>query len=269
MVPPPPSRRADSTPAARTTTVASDAGRTAAPGPADAPVSTAPSRPPPIPRPRDPQPVEPIFEPRRASLRGERLVAWSALGALVFATFVFVERIGGLQDEVARVTVAPAVVTPKERIERTGGAAPEPVASATPDAETRERGDTVDALPPADGAAAAAAARAATRQQARPMARSIGSVRKPAPGAGQRARRAVTVLPAPVPAPVVASSAVAHAGAAPQTRWERMREEIAACPSGGLFENLICGQRVRMRYCEGWWGRASECPSGRQADYGN
>ena len=47
-----------------------------------------------------------------------------------------------------------------------------------------------------------------------------------------------------------------------------MRDEIAAC-RGNFFERVACEHGIRARYCEGWYGRAEECPSGRTADYGN
>jgi hypothetical protein len=62
---------------------------------------------------------------------------------------------------------------------------------------------------------------------------------------------------------------LARAPAAPATRWAQMSVDLKACASGGFLERVGCEHRVRARYCEGWWGRADECPSGRQADYGN
>ena len=53
-----------------------------------------------------------------------------------------------------------------------------------------------------------------------------------------------------------------------RTHWDEMHDEIAACSTRDFLDGVMCQQRVRIRYCEGWWGRASDCPS-RRDDYGN
>ncbi len=57
-------------------------------------------------------------------------------------------------------------------------------------------------------------------------------------------------------------------GSAPTPEGDRMQAldaAIARC-GGGLFEELICGQRARFKFCAGLWGRVPECPSGASID---
>jgi hypothetical protein len=49
-------------------------------------------------------------------------------------------------------------------------------------------------------------------------------------------------------------------------RWQNMRDALAECDRLGIFDGLICGQRVRIQYCEGYWGKVSQC-QGANAGY--
>ena len=57
----------------------------------------------------------------------------------------------------------------------------------------------------------------------------------------------VAALPAPLPPP------------APD-RWQTLRESIAMCDREGLIGGIICGQKARIQYCEGYWGKVPQCP---------
>ncbi|MEO8344815.1 MAG: hypothetical protein ABI607_03885 [Betaproteobacteria bacterium] len=54
-------------------------------------------------------------------------------------------------------------------------------------------------------------------------------------------------LPAPPPPPV-------------PDRWQNMHDAIAQCDREGVFSGIICGQKVRIQYCEGYWGKVDICP---------
>jgi len=43
-------------------------------------------------------------------------------------------------------------------------------------------------------------------------------------------------------------------------RWQNMREALVQCDREGVIGGLICGQRVRIQYCEGYWGKVAQCP---------
>ena len=56
--------------------------------------------------------------------------------------------------------------------------------------------------------------------------------------------------PAPIPVPPPRPA---------PDRWQNMRDALAECDAKGLFDGLICGQRVRIQYCEGYWGKVAQC----------
>ena len=201
--------------------------------------------------------VEPLLAPAtlaagtaaprpRAGLRGERLVAVCALAVLAFAAVFFVERIGGLRD---LPTPAPSVETTLE-------------APALPE---------VDTVPVAPGPTSEAVQTVRTAHAApavRRNAQRVATVRKPEGKSPRRAEPEAAPLAA---APHVVSDAPpALVDDPPFAYWERMHAEVSACAGHEYFhETVLCDQRVRLRFCDAWWGRAAECPSGRQADYGN
>jgi hypothetical protein len=42
-------------------------------------------------------------------------------------------------------------------------------------------------------------------------------------------------------------------------RWQTMRDAQAQCDRQGVIDGLICGQRVKMQYCDGYWGKVPQC----------
>lgn len=85
----------------------------------------------------------------------------------------------------------------------------------------------------------------------------------------ERKRNAIdrTTAPSP-PEPSVASApspGVSSAPTAPvvvaevtRTRWQSMDDAMAAC-RGGFFDRLLCRQKARFAFCDGYWGRVAEC----------
>jgi hypothetical protein len=57
--------------------------------------------------------------------------------------------------------------------------------------------------------------------------------------------------PAPAPAPPPPPPA--------PDRWQTMRDAQAQCDRQGVIDGLICGQRVKMQYCDGYWGKVPQC----------
>lgn len=64
--------------------------------------------------------------------------------------------------------------------------------------------------------------------------------------------------PPPVPEKVAALPALPPPPA--PDRWQTMRESIALCDREGLIGGIICGQKARIQYCEGYWGKVPQCP---------
>lgn len=51
-------------------------------------------------------------------------------------------------------------------------------------------------------------------------------------------------------------------------RWQSMQEDIARCPRENFFTGALCEQRVRLRYCDGYWGSVPHCWGGVRLDGG-
>ena len=71
-----------------------------------------------------------------------------------------------------------------------------------------------------------------------------------------------------IPVEAVAVPVAAPVAPLPRDRWQQRDDAIAQC-AGGPIDRLFCEQRARATACEGLWGQAPDCPSGRTADYGN
>jgi hypothetical protein len=72
-----------------------------------------------------------------------------------------------------------------------------------------------------------------------------------------------------VVAPVAAADLVPPAREAPAPdRWQVMADQIARCGREGFLAGVVCEQRVRLKYCEGYWGVAAQCASGIPNDHG-
>jgi len=59
-------------------------------------------------------------------------------------------------------------------------------------------------------------------------------------------------------APVIASAAVAPQVQAPD-RWELMSAALASCARENFLADVVCAERVRHQYCEGFWGQVPQC----------
>ncbi|GMU70739.1 MAG: hypothetical protein AMXMBFR42_02060 [Burkholderiales bacterium] len=205
---------------------------------------------------RDPTPL--TAAPRRTETsseeRGERLVAWSALGVLAVAAFLAVERVGDLrfpQDQAARGASDTTRTTAQPPAPTMAAAAPEsPLPNATAAGPQARSASTQGTL---------SAARVAAKPHARPKPRtSRNSPPREVP------RPAVAATEAPPRAAEVAEPAVVAVlshETAPRSRWDAMHDEIATCSTSDFLDGAICRQKVRIRYCPGWWGQTEDCPT--------
>jgi hypothetical protein len=88
------------------------------------------------------------------------------------------------------------------------------------------------------------------------------------------ARKASVPAPSPKSVPSAAPAVVAEAvpvperpqvaAAAPKApvvdRWTQMNDELSRCTREDFISRVICDQRVRFRYCNGYWGAVPQCP---------
>jgi hypothetical protein len=71
--------------------------------------------------------------------------------------------------------------------------------------------------------------------------------------------------PAPAPQPPVrtAQQATSVAAAAPvPDHWAQFAEDLHRCERESFLSRVVCDQRVRLRYCDGYWGKVAQCPGG-------
>jgi len=89
---------------------------------------------------------------------------------------------------------------------------------------------------------------------------------EPAPQPAVARFAAATEPPAPVPAP---EAVPAPRPAPPRDRWQLMADAIAQCGHERFFAAVVCEQRVRLQYCDGYWGQVAQCPNGIPNDHGD
>lgn len=51
-------------------------------------------------------------------------------------------------------------------------------------------------------------------------------------------------------------------------RWQAMNAELARCSGANFIARVLCDQRTRWRYCQGYWGQVSQCPAASRVDAG-
>jgi hypothetical protein len=99
----------------------------------------------------------------------------------------------------------------------------------------------------------------------------------PRPPAAKAVRPAAPVAPTPsppvdeavvAPAPPPVRAAPAPAPQRATDHWTQMSDELAGCKREDFIKRVVCDQRVRLRYCDGYWGKAPQCPAAVQADHG-
>jgi len=194
----------------------------------------------------------PIDEPH--GRRSVWLIALVVAALVVTATFA-----------ARRSFVAPRA-EPPVATEQSAPAAPEPVAAARP-----QPAATFTAKPGLAAPIADPAEKPSVTQEAAPPAKADAAKRS---AARSRILPAEVAPPPTEPAPVVQTLAAAPAPppAAPREAprvdpWQAMSESLARC-TGGLFDRIVCDQRVRAQYCDGQWGQVPQCPSRVPNDHG-
>lgn len=164
--------------------------------------------------------------------------------------------------------------------------AAEPPATASPETESKSGAESKPEAAPASTEPAApspaasepaagadnkpAEGAAVTEAPAAPVIIPPPETMKPAPKPAPKARPHPKPAPHPAPAapevipePRVVPAPAPAAKAAPRPdRWAQMASEMTACGRGNFFEKLVCEQKVRINYCDGYWGKVPQCPTG-------
>jgi hypothetical protein len=69
-------------------------------------------------------------------------------------------------------------------------------------------------------------------------------------------------LTAETPGTTAQGKSPAQSQTAQPDRWKQMREAMARCAGDNFFKRVACEQGVGQQYCEGYWGKVPQCPSG-------
>jgi hypothetical protein len=69
-----------------------------------------------------------------------------------------------------------------------------------------------------------------------------------------------------VAAPVTVARPAAPAEPAVPDRWELMNAALARCSSEGFLAGVVCTERARLQYCDGYWGAVPQCRGATHAD---
>jgi len=63
------------------------------------------------------------------------------------------------------------------------------------------------------------------------------------------------------PPPTLASNAIAPVPPV-RERWAGMNAALAACSQENFIAGVLCTERVRLEYCDGFWGQVPQCRAG-------
>ncbi len=207
---------------------------------------------------REQAPITPVpISARRKSLEGRRGV----FGVLVVAVVLGGAGYWGLRELSARQpSHSIAATTSGEEVRRV------PVAGAFA-AQSNE--SAAVALPPPASGPALAPDEVAAQGEAAPQ--SPATTRLPAAPVVKRtvlASRSTFATNngdppeavAPPPEPVKIAAVAPPPPRPVPDQWQNMRDALAACDREGGLGGIFCGQKVRIQYCDGYWGKVAQCP---------
>ena len=177
--------------------------------------------------------------------------------------------VGEGRERVASVTApksdasAPASSTaPAKDVTRSTPPESGPASAATPAAAPVASSDqTKSAAPSAPGAS-----------EAEPSKSPSNKAGPGSPGAATKKVQPKAPLPLSEPAPPppvtkaappakVAAAAFAPPEPARPDRWQLLHDALAQCTRENFLARVVCEQRERLKYCEGYWGQVPQCPA--------
>lgn len=216
-----------------------------------------------------PQPRRSRSAPRRRPAYGSWLptkpggwgvvVAVALFGAAVGVTAYFaVQEIG---ESNFAVTMPSAAADPGVR----ASVAPAPENAAPGSPSSSDVGDVVprastavivDAPPPASPPQKSSFRRPATENRISKSGPAPADAR-PAGEAEATGRQGEAADTGP-PASTVARAPIAQEPPMPD-RWDSMNAALASCAGENFLAGVVCTERVRLQYCEGFWGQVPQC----------
>ena len=121
---------------------------------------------------------------------------------------------------------------------------------------------TKDAMAPGTDSSKAPGSAASTKDASKDASKAA-----PAKGANPAATPGSTPAKGDASAPMVVAKGPASPTGQPD-RWQLMKEAMGRCAGETFFKRVTCEQAVGLQYCEGYWGRVPQCPSGPSKDRG-
>jgi hypothetical protein len=165
-------------------------------------------------------------------------------------------------DESSVMAAFPPDATPANpRLAQTLPPVNAPMQPSPPSVAESASGDAANAAGASEAATGTAAPVTAAPVEIKPLPA------KPAPRPARRAPEKAVKPATPLePAQPAAAEPPAVVAAAPKAqapvidRWTRMSDELSRCTREDFITRVICDQRVRFRYCPGYWGKVAQCP---------
>ncbi|MBS0325504.1 MAG: zinc ribbon domain-containing protein [Proteobacteria bacterium] len=145
-----------------------------------------------------------------------------------------------------------APLPPPSALPAGSGAGPEATAGSSTTAGTA-------AATPEPAAADRAGAAASAHPSAPARVATQAHMPRPRSTAPARSTEAVPKTPVAGAAPVP-DAAAAPPAPKPDDHWTKMNDDLARCTREDFINRVICDQRVRIRYCGGYWGKVTQCP---------
>jgi pyruvate/2-oxoglutarate dehydrogenase complex dihydrolipoamide acyltransferase (E2) component len=139
-----------------------------------------------------------------------------------------------------------------------------------PDSEAKPAASDSAKAPTGSGSDAS---KASAAQDASKMGMTASTKDSGKSGASTKAGTPSPAAPGAAAVPTEAPKAVAQgtnpaAPSPPPDRWRQMRDAMSKCSGETFFKRVACEQAVGLQYCEGYWGRVPQCPSGPPKDHG-
>ena len=210
-----------------------------------------------------PGPVEPAYnaDPKKA---GFVVAVIGIVGLLAVDGYLAYKFFGGpteMKDTLTRIEASPPSESSPAPTSAGSSAIPPGVT-----AETSKGAEQKSAPPTAGETRSPAAPAEQAKTPSPPLPKSESTT--PPKSASNRPPGTPVVTPPSVPAaapqiaarPAAPGSAAATAASPAVDRWTQFAEELHRCQSESFLSHVVCDQRVRLRYCDGYWGKVAQCP---------
>jgi hypothetical protein len=200
-------------------------------------------------------------DPKKAGLI---VVVIGVVGLLAVGGYLGWQFLGGPTENkgaLTRIEAPPPTQPSSPRASTESSATPPSIAT-----ETSKGPDAKSAAPTADEAKSSVAPAEEPKSTSAAPPKSDSKGASKATSSRPAAAPVITAPSAPAAPPQIAAHPVAPASGmatAPSPvvdRWAQFAEELHRCQAEAFLSRVVCDQRVRIRYCDGYWGKVAQCP---------